>query len=122
MQAVLPLILLGSLLLGCADNSDGKDAPDSELNVKFMEARDSVAVGDPWGEAIGRIEARLGPAKAKTDTEGRWAAAQGDECFDLRLTRRGVLDNLEQITNTYATAAVADDFARCKAAAQSIGP
>jgi hypothetical protein len=120
MQAVLPLVLLGSLLLGCADRIDGQDAPDSELYVKFMQARDSVAVGDPWGEATGRIEQRLGPAKVKTDTEWRWAALQGDECFDLRVMRTGVLDHLESITNTYATAAVAEDFARCKAVAQSI--
>ncbi len=120
MRVVLPLIFLGSLVAGCVDNSDGADVPDSELYVKFTQARDSVMVGDPWSEATQRIEERLGPAKVKTDTEWRWATLQGDECFDLSVMRAGVLDNLQRITNTYATAAVAEAFERCRAMVQSI--
>jgi hypothetical protein len=107
-------------MVGCVDNSDRDPVPDSELFVKFTQARDSVMVGDPW-EATRRIEERLGPAKVKTDTEWRWAALQGDECFYLRVMRTGVLANIERIMNLYATAAVAADFERCKATVQSIG-
>lgn len=119
MRVILPLVLLGFLVAGCADHSDGNEAPDSELYVKFTQARDSVMIGDPWTEATRRIEERLGPARAKSDTEWRWSTVQGDECFDLRVMRKGLLDNVERITNTYVMATVADEFARCKAMVES---
>jgi hypothetical protein len=114
-------MFLGLLVVGCVEHSDKEEIPDSELYVKFTQARDSVMVGDPWNEATHRLEERLGPATVKTDTEWRWATLQGDECFDLRVARTGALDNLQRITNTYATTAVADEFERCKAMVQSHG-
>lgn len=112
-------MFVGFLVVGCVDHSDREEAPDSELYVKFAQARDSVMVGDPWTEATRRIEERLGPPAVKTDTEWRWATLQGDECFDLRVMRTGVLDNLQRITNTYVTAAVAEEFERCRAIVRS---
>jgi hypothetical protein len=119
MRVVLPLIVLGFLVIGCVDHSDGNEGPNSELYAKFTQARDSVTVGDPWSEATRRLEERLGPPKVKTDAEWRWATLQGDECFELSVMRTGVLDNLERITNTYATAAAAEDFEHCRATVQS---
>jgi len=118
MRPFLPLIVVGSLLASCADHGNEKDIPDSALYVRFTQARDSVMVGDPWGDATRRLEEQLGPAAVKTDTHWRWTTLQGDECFDLSVMRTGAVDNIERITNTYATSDVADEFARCRALVQ----
>jgi len=49
---------------------------------------------------------------------GSRACARGGECFDLSVMRTGAVDNIERITNTYATSDVADEFARCRALVQ----
>lgn len=115
MRAILPVIVLGLFVVGCADSSDRSPAPDSEIYIKFTQARDSVMVGDSWSESIRRLEERLGPATMKTDTEWRWATVQGDECFDLKMMRAAEFDRIERITNTYAAATAGDEFKRCKA-------
>jgi len=53
-----------------------------------------------------------------TYMRGSRACARGGECFDLSVMRTGAVDNIERITNTYATSDVADEFARCRALVQ----
>lgn len=124
MRVFLPLIVLGSFVIGCADSDNdgdnGEVVPDSELAVKFKAARARLTGGDPWDEATARIEERLGPPNVKTDTQLRWAASEGDECFELSLARGGVLENVVRVTFIRATADAPDEFERCRALAQSI--
>lgn len=121
MRYLFGVVLLGTFMVGCVDNSDGDAVPDSELRVKFTEARDGVMPGDPWSEETRRIEELLGPPKAKSEIEWRWATVEAGECFDLRVKRTGVTDNVGGFTYTYATTAEADAFERCRAMVQAVG-